>query len=231
MSPLINTRLLAGRDFLEELAQLAHGNGRAVQFGISTGAALQRFIFALQAAGFEGPAHDQQQPVGVEGLFDIFIGAALDGGDRRFNVAVARNDDNGHVLMLLLDGLQEIEPVEFGTLQPDIENDQRRAALIDFSQRGVAVMGKAGFVALVLQNASDQFADVGLVINYQNVSSHCSTHSAEIKRGSGRRENSSVTWAPLPEGASCRRKRPPCSSMMRLTIARPRPVPFSRVVM
>src|SRR5215207_9487991 len=127
-------------NFLEKLAQLAHGYGRAVQFGVGASAALQRFILAFQAAGFKSPSDNEKQAVGVEGFFDILISATLDGSDCRFNVAMTGNNDYGHVVMLLLDDLQEIKPVKFRALQPDIENDQRRTALIDFCQRRVTVM-------------------------------------------------------------------------------------------
>ena len=33
-------------------------------------------------------------------------------------------------------------------------------------------MSKAGFVTLVLQNTGDQLADIGFIINNQNISSH-----------------------------------------------------------
>ena len=87
-----------------------------MQLKIGAGAPFEGFIFALQAAGFEGPPHDQYQPVRIEGFLDILVSAALDGSDSRFNIAVTRNDDNGDVLMLFLDDLQEIETIQFRAL-------------------------------------------------------------------------------------------------------------------
>ena len=48
-----------------------------------------------------------------------------------------------------------------------------RRDLISFKRR-VAVARGAGGIALVLQQARDQFADVGLVINNQNIGRHIS---------------------------------------------------------
>ena len=110
------------RDLLERLAQLAHRRGVAEQFGIGSGATLQFLVLALEPRGFERPADDQDQPVGLERLLDIVIGAALDGRDGGFDIAVARDDDDRQFGMLLLDDVEEIEPVELRSLQPDVED-------------------------------------------------------------------------------------------------------------
>ncbi len=85
---------IGGRDLLQGLAQLAHGHRRAQQFDIGAGAALEFLILAPQPRCFERPPDDQNEPVGIEGLLDIVIGAALDGRDGRFDIAVAGNDDD-----------------------------------------------------------------------------------------------------------------------------------------
>ena len=197
---MISTRLLAGAIFLQRLAQLAHGHGVAEQFRIGAGAALQILVLAPQPRGFERAADDQNQPVGIERFFDIVIGAALDRRDRGFDVAVAGNDDDRQFGMPLRMTVQEIEPVELRALQPDVENDQRRPAVGERRERGVAVVRQPGFVALVLQNAGDQFADVGFIINNQNISSHCipRTSSRQRLRFAGIGQKCSETRAPRP---------------------------------
>ena len=120
---------VGGRDLLQQLAQLAHGVRTAQQLGVGSCSALERLILALQAEGFERAADNQQQPVRLEGFLDVLIGAALDGGDGRFDIAVAGDDDDRHLRVLLLDDIEEIEAVELRSHQPDVEDDQRRPAL------------------------------------------------------------------------------------------------------
>src|SRR5204862_5374025 len=102
----------------------------------------------------------------------------------------------------------------------------------------------ARVVAFVLQDARHQFADVGLIVDDQDVGRH--DYLLAISRACADLAGSATTLATLsavkrrrthaprpPEatsGASDNSIRPPCSSRMRPTIARPSPVPFSRVV-
>ncbi len=81
--------------------------------------------------------------------------------------------------MLLLDDIKEIETVELRSHQPDVEDDERRPPRGDFGQCSIAVVGKTRLVPLILENAGDQLADIGFVINDQNVSGHrkLSSHS------------------------------------------------------
>ena len=74
---------------VDGLAQLVHAGGAAGE-NAGGGSQLLEFLhFALEARGFQRPRRHQDQPVGLERLFDEIIGAALDGRDRRFNVAMA----------------------------------------------------------------------------------------------------------------------------------------------
>ncbi len=114
----------------------------------------------------------QHQPVGLERLFDIVVGAELDGRNRGLDVAVAGNDYHRQVGMLVLDALEHIETVETRALQPDIEDDQRGTALGYRCEGGIRIAGQACLIALVLENAADQFADIGFVIDDEDVSGH-----------------------------------------------------------
>ena len=107
------------------------------------------------------------KPVGLERLLDIVVGAALDGGDGRLDVAMTRNDHHGQIGMLLLDRRKHLEPVQPAALQPDIEDDERRPPLLDRGQRFVAVARQAGRVPLVLEYSRNEFADIGLVVDNQ----------------------------------------------------------------
>src|SRR5262245_57066109 len=74
--------------------------------------------------------------------------------------------------MGLLDAVEQLEPVELGALQPDIEDHERGTPLLDRLQRLVAVLGETGRMTFVFENARDQFPDVGFVIDDQNVRRH-----------------------------------------------------------
>ena len=98
-------------------------------------------------------------------------------------------------------------------------------------------------IAFVLQDAGDQIADVGFVVDDENFSGPCGysftrlsctvcglgairlalrrRNAAAPRRRAGRGSCSAASLSSMP---------PPCSSRMRPTMARPRPVPFSRVV-
>src|SRR5262245_40207276 len=143
--------------------------------------------------------------------------------------------------MLLLDDIEQLQPVEAAALQPDVEEHKAWPARLDRRERAVAVAGGARVVALVLQDPCYELADVGFVVNDEDIGGHryC---SLAPKRRSGAAgspatcsaSNRSRIHAPCAPGimpaASPSSIRPPCSSNIRPTMARPRPVPFSRVV-
>src|SRR3546814_15238332 len=57
-------------------------------------------------------------------------------------------------------------------LEPDVEQDQRRAPRRDRLERGIAVRRVARLIALVLEHASHEFADIEFVIDAENVERH-----------------------------------------------------------
>ena len=114
---------------VDGLAQLVHAGGAAGQ-NARRGSQLLEFLhFALEARGLQRPRRHQDQPVRLERLFDEVIGAALDRRDRGLDVAVAGDHHHGHVGMVLLDLLEQLQTVELGALQPDVEEHQMRAAV------------------------------------------------------------------------------------------------------
>src|ERR1044072_5481733 len=145
--------------------------------------------------------------------------------------------------MLALDAVEQLQPVELASLQRDTEEQQVRPPRCDRVERPVAVARGARLVAFVLQNARHQFADGRLVVDDENVRRHgyrsfAGSRTCDFSASSAAPTVSAAkrsrTHAPRPpdatSGASNSSIFPPCSSRMRPTIARPRPVPFSRVV-
>ena len=136
--PRISTRLLVGATRSMERAQLVDGRRLADHLGADHRALAQLAHLALQLGGLERAQRHEQQPVGLERLLDVVVGAALDGGDRGLDVAVAGDDDHRQVGVRLLDDVEHLQAVEAAALQPDVEDDELRPALLDRLQGLVA---------------------------------------------------------------------------------------------
>src|SRR5215470_2353822 len=110
---------------------------------------------ALNPGILERAFGDQQQTIGLEGLFNEIIGAALDRGHRGFDIAMARNHDDWQFRMLLLEAVEQLQAIKPAALEPNIEENEIRPARNDCGERLITVAGRAGAVALILQNARD----------------------------------------------------------------------------
>ena len=157
---------------LDGLAQLVHAGRTAGQHARRRRKLLELLHLALQPRGFQRPRRHQDQPVGLERLFDEVVGAALDRRDRGFDVAVAGDHHDRQVGMVALDLFEQLQPVELAALQPDVEKHQMRAAIGDLRQRRIAVARGPRRKALVIEDARDQIADIGFVVDNQNVTCH-----------------------------------------------------------
>ncbi len=133
---------------------------------------LQLLVLAPELGGFEGAHGHDDEPVRLEGLFDVIVSAALDGDHRRFDVAVTADDHNRKLRMLLLDARQNFQPVELRALQPYIEDNERRPPLLDEAQRLVAILGEPRLVSFIFQDPRDEFPNIGFVVDDQNVRRH-----------------------------------------------------------
>ena len=74
--------------------------------------------------------------------------------------------------MLLLDLVEQRQPVEPASLQPDVEEQQARLARGDRLQRLVGMGCRAGGKPLVLEDTGDEIADVPFVVDDQNIGGH-----------------------------------------------------------
>ena len=160
------------RDAIDRLAQLRHDAGTSDQRRRQRRHLLELADFALEARGLERAVGDQHQPVGLERLLDEVVGAVLDGGDGGFDIAVAGDHHDRNFGVFGFENVEQLQAVELGALQPDIEKNQVRPPGRDGSQRIVRIAGGARDIAFVLQNASDQIADVGFVVDDENFSGH-----------------------------------------------------------
>src|SRR3546814_9166357 len=106
-----------------------------------------------------------EEVFGLERLFDEVKGAAADRGDRGVDSAMPRNHDDRQRRIESLDRLDETEAIEPRTLEPDVDQRERRAALTDRLERSVAVGSGARLIAFVLHDPGDQFANVTFVVD------------------------------------------------------------------
>ena len=112
-----------------------------------------------------------------------------------------------------------------------------RPPRLDRGERLVGSAGRAGAVALVLENAGHELADVGLVVDDQNVGAHrlpCSFGIGRAGRQLLRTQTCVVfgihmrTCPPRPAGLSTSSMPPPCSSRILPTIGKAQPgAPFA----
>jgi len=144
----------------------------AQQLVFQPGAAAQLLVLAAQARGLHGSLDDQQQAVGLEGFLDEVIGPELDGLDRRLDIAMPADHDDGQARMFALYDLEGLQTVKRAALKPDVEDDHCRPAGTDRFQRTVAIGRFPGLVAFVLENARDEKADIRLIVDDQNVTRH-----------------------------------------------------------
>jgi hypothetical protein len=157
---------------VDGLAKLVHRSGTPCQNACRRRELLEFLDLAPEPRGFQRPRCHQDQPVGLERLFDEVIGAAFDRRDRGFDIAMARDHHHGQIGIVLLDLFEQLQPVELGALQPDVEEHQMRPAAGNFMQRRIAVTRGAGGKSFVVENAGYEIANIGFIIHNQNVTGH-----------------------------------------------------------
>ena len=166
-----NSAVRLGRA-VDGLPQLVHA-GRAARHDAGSRRQLLEFLdFALQARGFQRACGNQDQPIGLEGLFDKVISATFDGRDGGFDVAVAGNHHDREIGVVALDLFEQLQTIELAALQPDVEEHQVGPAVGDFGERRIAVTRRPRRESLVVENPGDKIANVGFVIDNQNITCH-----------------------------------------------------------
>src|SRR5262249_31314411 len=111
------------RHFLDRLAQLIDRWRMSNQCGGEESELLELPGLALKSGILERAFGDQQQTIGLEGLFNEIIGAALDRGHRGFDIAMARNHDDWQFRMLLLEAVEQLQAIKPAALEPNIEEN------------------------------------------------------------------------------------------------------------
>ena len=175
--PVISTRLPVGAtrsSWVRTLARAALDEPTNVT---SPPARRRRLAFSRRSRSASiGAIDHQQQAVGLEGLLDEIVGAGLDRRHGGVDGAVAADHHHRHRRILAPDHLEKLQAVELAALQPDVEDHQRRPALAHRIDGLGAVVGAAGRMALILQDARDQRADVAFVVDDENIVAHDSSN-------------------------------------------------------
>src|SRR6185437_6110494 len=79
--------------------------------------------------------------------------------------------------MLLLDGIEQLQPIELAALQPNVEKHQIRPPRYDGIKRLVTIASRERAVPLVFEYPGHQIADVCLVVDNENFCAHAITRS------------------------------------------------------
>ncbi len=217
------------RDLLPQLPHrvaLAHHRLRAID------TRPKRLVLGLEAPLAERVAHDEDRLLERERLLDEVERPHLDGAHRRFDVAVTGNQDHLGIDLTFAQPRQRREAVHAG--QPDVEHDQIDRAACDAIEARLAARHRLHRVALVTQDAGERRPNPGLVVDdedggLQNSATRGSQFPAhetavQVDVTPAQPGNSIVKRVPLG-WLSATSILPPCSAMMRRTIARPRPLP------
>src|SRR5262249_31647712 len=247
------------RDLVDGLAQLVDRRGAPHQGVGQRRPLLELLDLALEPRGLQRPLGNEDEPIRLERLLDEVVGAALDGGDRGLDIAVAGDHHHRQVGMLALDRIEQLQAVEPAALEPDIQENQARTPRRHRAKRLVAVARRARAVTFVLQDTRHQLADIRFIVDDENVSRHdylslatrrilgsaspasvafelscvpsVSEYSLVTISAAATRSRTHARRPPFAtSGASASSSLPPCSSRIFPTIANPSPVPFSRVV-
>ena len=126
-------------------------------------------VLAAKTRGLQRTGDHDHQLVDVEGFLDEIVGPLLHRRDCDLDIAVARDNHDRDRGVVAFDELQDVDAVKLRVLQPDVENDQIRRFRIDLGQRRVTVTRQPDGMALILQDIADQFTNVALVVDYENI--------------------------------------------------------------
>jgi len=157
------------RDLFQLPQKRAKGGRVAQHLGGGDLAPLERLILAAQATGFHAAPDHHHQLVDIEGLFNEVIGALLDRRDGDLDIAMPRDDHHRHIGVVALDRLEDVDAVHPAVLEPDIENEKAGLFGANGHHGLVGIAREPRRIALIPENIRNQFADVALVIDNQNI--------------------------------------------------------------
>ncbi len=176
--------------------------------------------------GFEPPladgiADDEHRLFQRERLLDEVVGAEFDRADGGLDVAVPGDHHHRRVDAPVPQLLERDEAVH--ARQPDVEHDHVEGGAHDAVEAGFTAVHRFDGIAFVAEDAAEGAADARPHRPRSERSASC-LGSWKLEAGDCQHGNSMVKI--VPEGAlPATSMAPPCSAMMRRTIARPNPLP------
>ncbi|MGB7296048.1 MAG: hypothetical protein WBC70_10705 [Candidatus Aminicenantales bacterium] len=157
------------RGCLEEvLPELLHQGVLADELIALLGPSPQVLTFPPQGVLVEGVSDGEEDPVPVEGLFQEFEGTEFGGFHGRLNGPLPRDHDHFGAIGALFDLGQDIQTIpsrHFDVKKNELEVNR----LLDQGESRLPVGGFEEMVALVLEDHSEGFPDVFLVIDDQDL--------------------------------------------------------------
>ena len=162
-----------GRHPLDLVAHRLHHLALAAQLRFGPRAQAKLRILPRKLRRFQRPPDNQQQPVRLKRLLDEVVGPMLQGRDGGLDIAMPGYHHRRHHRLLALDRLQDPKPVQPRSLQPHIQDHQRRPARPEGGNRRIRIRGQSRLVSFVAQQPFDQKPDIGLVIDDQDFMRHC----------------------------------------------------------
>ena len=157
---------------VDGLTQGLNSVAAADQVGVFARLLPQHGVFSLQRRGFQRALDQDQQPVSVEGLFDEVIRALFNRAHGGLDRAVTGHHDHKRRGNALLIFFEQGDTIGGRTLQPDVLKNQIGAGQTHLPTGLGVTMRSPDPVALVLQNAAEQHADIGFIVYDQYVGGH-----------------------------------------------------------
>jgi hypothetical protein len=185
----------------------------------------QLAVLLHERAAFERLVDDDLDLVELEGLGEIVVGADLHRFDGGVGRGVGGHHDDGRVGVQLDRAFEHDHAVGAG--HSKVGDDEVVLFFDEPLHAGRAVGGGVDGVAFFEEEDLEQLSHAQFVVDHEDTAHDWASETASVP-GRGAMGNSTVKVLPAPT-VLVTLMRPPCSSTMRSTCARPRPVPCSLV--
>ena len=140
-------------------------------------------VLARQASGLQGLVDEPQDVRDVKGLEDVVKGAELGGLDGRFGAAVGGHDDHRQVGHARAHALHGLNAVDAG--HAHVHDHQVRGLARHLGHAGLAALRGAHLVPVGLHDLAEALAQLGVVVNNQNLGHVFSLRSVPKVSGGG----------------------------------------------
>ena len=212
---------VGGRGHRHLLAELRHHIALPHHRQAPVHVGAQRAVLRLEPALTHGVADHEDGLLERERLLDEVERAELDRLHRRLDVAVAGDHHDRRIDATLAQARQRCQSVH--ARQPDVEHDDVVGRAHDAVEARLAALDGVDDIAFVAEHAAQRAAHARFVVDDENSRLHLglvtSLHATNLHVGS-----SIVNTVPFGT-LSATSMLPPCSAMIRRTIASPSPLP------